>query len=76
MLNNISEVIEEKEKRVARLHEELEICKMVIENKINEVVQLQEEIPLLQEFLIKEHQPQRISSSRIGKFHSLIQSPD
>lgn len=50
MLRNVNEVIEEKGKRVERLHEELEICKIVIQDKINEVLQLQEEISLLQEF--------------------------
>lgn len=51
MLKNVNEVIEEKGKRVERLHEELEICKVVIQDKINEVLQLQEEISLLEEFL-------------------------
>ena len=50
MLNNIDHVIAEKSKRIVRLHEELEICKLVIQDKMNEVVQLQDEILLLREF--------------------------
>jgi hypothetical protein len=49
MLNNANDVITHNEKRLERLYEELEICKMLIQDKINEVVRLQQEIVFLQE---------------------------
>lgn len=51
MLSNVHEVIQEKRERVERLYEELEICKVVIQDKMSEVVQLEKDISLLQEFL-------------------------
>ncbi|MGD0963844.1 MAG: hypothetical protein ABSA57_08090 [Candidatus Acidiferrales bacterium] len=54
MPDNIKEVIEEKAKRVDRLREELEICKLVIQSKMNEVIQIEEEILLLQELLVNQ----------------------
>jgi hypothetical protein len=51
MLNNLREVITQKGSTIDPLPEELEICKALIQDKINEVVKLQEEISLLQEFV-------------------------
>ena len=50
--NDVSEVIAEKEKRVDRLREELQICRGVIQDKMNELIQLEEEILLLQGILV------------------------
>lgn len=50
MLKNLDEVIEEKGQRLERLREELEICKGVIQDKMNEVIHLQEEISFLHGF--------------------------
>jgi hypothetical protein len=50
MLKSVNEAIEEKSKRVERLHEELEICRILIQDKMNEAVQLLEELSLLQDF--------------------------
>ena len=50
--NDVSEVIAEKEKRVDRLREELQICRRVIQDKMNELIQLEEEILLLQGILV------------------------
>jgi hypothetical protein len=50
MLTNMDQVVTEKTRRIVRLQEELEICKVVIEEKMNEVIQLEQEILLLKEF--------------------------
>lgn len=50
MLTNVDQVVTEKTRRIVRLQEELEICKVVIQEKMNEVVQLEQEILLLKEF--------------------------
>jgi len=50
MLKSVNEAIEEKNKRVERLHEELEICRILIQDKMTEAVQLLEELSLLQNF--------------------------
>ena len=46
--NSANDVIEEKKERLERLCEELEICKLVIQDKIKEATQIQAEISLLQ----------------------------
>jgi hypothetical protein len=51
MLNKVTEVITQKGTRIAPLPEELEICKALIQDKMNDVVRLQEEISLLQDFV-------------------------
>jgi hypothetical protein len=48
MLRNVNTVIEEKGERVRQLHEELEICRMIVEDKMKEIQSLQEEILFLQ----------------------------
>lgn len=50
--NDVSEAIAEKETRVDRLREELEICRGVIQDKMSELIQLEEEILLLQGILV------------------------
>jgi hypothetical protein len=50
MLTNVDQVVTEKTRRIVRLQEELEICKVVIEEKMSEVIQLEQEILLLKEF--------------------------
>jgi len=51
MLNNVREVITQRGKNIQPLPEELEICKALIQDKLNEVICLQEEIALLQDFV-------------------------
>jgi hypothetical protein len=65
MLNNVTELIARKGNRLEPLHEELEICKALIQDKMNEVIRLQEEITLLQDFVTSKqlNPPAPISSS-------------
>jgi hypothetical protein len=51
MFNKLHQLIAQKAKLLDPLPEELEICKALIQDKINQVVALQEEITLLQEFV-------------------------
>ena len=50
MLMNVDQVVTEKTRRIERLQEELEICKVVIQEKMDEVIQPEQEILLLKEF--------------------------
>lgn len=50
MLTNVDQIVTEKTRRIVRLQEELEICKVVVQEKMNEVIQLEQEILLLKQF--------------------------
>jgi hypothetical protein len=74
MLNNVRELITQTAKAIEPAPEELQICKALIQDKLNEVVRLQEEISLLQEFLInRQSNSAALNSSSDGQAFSQCQ---
>jgi hypothetical protein len=52
MLANLYELIAKKKSSIQPLPEEMEICRALIQDKKNDVIKLQEEISLLEDFLL------------------------